>query len=64
MSALDGKTEMHALLLCRDAQFLGSTLSVLKHLGGVPQTVPDAASALVAFREQIRHCHHGLARNR
>jgi hypothetical protein len=49
MSNLDGKTEMHALLLCRDAQFLGTTLGVLKQTGGVPQTVEDAGHALAAM---------------
>jgi len=49
MSTLDGKTEMHALLLCRDAQFLGTTLGVLKQMGGVPQTVEDAGRALAAM---------------
>jgi DNA-binding NarL/FixJ family response regulator len=49
MSALDGKTEMHALLLCPDAQFMGTTLSVLKQVGGVPQAVEDTGQALVAI---------------
>jgi hypothetical protein len=49
MSSLDEKTEMHALLLCRDSQFLGTTLSVLKQMGGVPKTVDETGHALAAM---------------
>jgi len=47
---MDGKIrktalEMHTLLLCRDAQFLGTTRSVLKQLGGTSAVLDESNKA-------------------
>lgn len=49
MSAYENKNEMHALLLCRDVAYMGTTVGVLKQAGGVPRTVDNAELALTAI---------------
>jgi DNA-binding NarL/FixJ family response regulator len=51
MSVLDGKTELHALLICRDVPYVGTTLTVLKQAGGVPHTADNAEQALTAISD-------------
>jgi len=52
MSDSNLKNAMHALLLCRDAQFLGTTHNVLQHIGGSPRVVEDCGRALAAIGAQ------------
>ena len=52
MSDTNTKTAMHALLLCRDAQFLGTTHKVLQQIGGMPRVVDDCGRALGAIEAQ------------
>jgi CheY-like chemotaxis protein len=49
MSDTDRKPAVHALLLCRDAQFLGTTRNVLEQIGGTPKVVEDCQHALIAI---------------
>jgi DNA-binding NarL/FixJ family response regulator len=52
MSDSNLKNAMHALLLCHDAQFLGTTHHVLQQMGGMPRVVGDCGQALAAVEAQ------------
>jgi len=52
MSGSRLETAMHALLLCKDAQFLGTTQNVLQQIGGTPRVVDECGRALVAIEAQ------------
>jgi DNA-binding NarL/FixJ family response regulator len=49
MSNVERSAKMHALLLCRDAQFLGTTNHVLQQISGTPKVAGGCSQALAAI---------------